>query len=257
MISIKKPKESPKILREKGKTETDDLCLEFANNKTGYESGASKFKFNSKIYGSKSVKNALIKAQHGKCFLCESKITHIAYGDVEHFRPKGGSRQSVDEKDLKVPGYYWLAYVWQNLFFACQLCNQRFKKNLFPIENSDDRAVSHESDLGLEKPLFINPETENPENFISFRGEIPFAVDGNVRGKTTIEAAGINRSELNEMRLTTLKQLKIIYELASLNPEIPESKEAINYLQKCQADSNEYASAIRANMKDSFRFVID
>ena len=44
-----------------------------------------------------------------------------------------------------------------------------------------------------ENPLFINPETENPEDFISFRGEIPFAVDGNFRGKTTIESTGIDR----------------------------------------------------------------
>lgn len=253
MISIKKPKEPP-ILSGTGKTETDNLCLEFTNHKADYESGAAKFKFNSKIYGSKSVKNALIKAQHGKCFLCESKVTHIAYGDVEHFRPKGGSQQSADEKKLKVPGYYWLAYVWENLFFACQICNQRFKKNLFPLENPKDRATSHESDLKKEKTLLINPETENPENFISFRGEIPFAVDGNLRGKTTIEVTEINRSELNEMRLTKLKTLKMVYILATSNA--PESEDAKKLLQKVQADSHEYASAVRANIKDGFRFVI-
>jgi hypothetical protein len=256
MISIKKPKEPPNILQERGKKEIDDLCLAFLKHQADYESGAMKFKFDSGIYGSKSVKNALIKAQHDKCFLCESKITHISYGDVEHFRPKGGSRQSVDEKDMKVPGYYWLAYIWENLFLACQICNQRFKKNLFPLENPKDRAISHENDLSKEKPVFINPETENPENFISFRGEIPFAVDGNIRGKITIEATGINRDELNEMRLATLKKLKMIYELANGNPQIPESIEAMNYLQECQSDFHEYAAAIRANMKDEFRFVL-
>ncbi len=255
MISIDKPKEPPKILREKGKTEIENLCLKFLEHKADYESGAMAFKFDSGIYGSKSVKNALIKAQHGKCFLCESKITHISYGDVEHFRPKGGSRQS-NEETMKVPGYYWLAYVWENLFLACQICNQRFKKNLFPLENPKDRAISHESDLNKEKTLFINPETENPENFISFRGEIPFAIDGNMRGKITIEAAGINRDELNEMRLATLKKLKMIYDLAILNPQIPESVEAINYLQQCQGNFHEYASAIRANMKENFKYVM-
>ena len=96
----------------------------------------------------------MIKAQHGKCFLCESKITHISFGDVEHFRPKGGSRQTTDEKAMKVPGYFWLAYAWQNLFLACQLCNQRYKKNLFPLENPDERAFS-EAELEKKKNRFL------------------------------------------------------------------------------------------------------
>jgi len=254
MISINKPEEPPKILSEKGKTEIDALCKEYELDKADYESGKKKFEFDSGIYGSKTVKNALIKAQHGKCFLCESKITHISYGDVEHFRPKGGSRQSNDE-EMKVPGYYWLAYVWENLFLACQICNQRFKKNLFPLENPKDRAVSHKSDLRKEKPLFINP-AGNPEEFISFRGEIPFAVDGNIYGKTTIEATGIDRVELNEMRLAVLKKLKMIYDLALLNPQIPESVEAMEYLQQCLSDFHEYAAAIRANLKDGFKYVM-
>lgn len=255
MIRIKKPEISPKILQEKGKVETDALREEYLQNRIDYESGAKKFEFDSKIYGSKSVKNALIKAQHGKCFLCESKITHISYSDVEHFRPKGGFRQN-NEEAIKTPGYYWLAYDWKNLFLACQLCNQLFKKNLFPLENPQDRATSHERDLSREKPLFINPETENPEEFISFRGEIPFAVGGNNRGKTTIEATGIDRIELDEMRLEILKPLKALYELANLNPDIPESEEASALLQEYQTDSHEYAAAICANMKDGFIYVM-
>lgn len=256
MISIKKSKEPPRILRERGKAEIEVLKQEFLQHKADYESGKKKFAFDSGIYGSSSVKKTLIKAQHGKCFLCESKITHISFGDVEHFRPKGGSRQNIDEKEMKVPGYYWLAYAWENLFLACQLCNQRFKKNLFPLENQTQRAASHKDDVNKEKPLFINPETENPEDFISFRGEIPFAVEGNARGKTTIEATGIDRVELNDMRLATLKKLKMIYDLASLNPQIPESIEAVNYLQKCRESSHEYAAAIRANVKDNFKFIL-
>lgn len=256
MIRIKKPKNPPKILQEKGKTEIDALCREYLHNKADYESGKKKFEFDSKIYGNKSVKNALVKAQHGKCFFCESKFTHVSFGDVEHFRPKGGFRQNNVEA-IKIPGYYWLAYVWENLFASCQLCNQQFKKNLFPLENPADRATSHERDLNREKPLFINPETENPEEFISFRGEIPFAVGGNIRGKTTIEANGIDRIELDEKRFEILKPLKILYDLANLNPDIPESGEALAYLEKCKADSHEYAAMIRANIKDKFKYVAD
>ena len=55
-----------------------------------------------------SVKDALREAQHGKCAFCESKISHIAHGDVEHFRPKAGYRQNPEDP-LVQPGYYWLS----------------------------------------------------------------------------------------------------------------------------------------------------
>ena len=256
MIRIKKPKKPPKILSEKGRAEINALCEAYTRNRADYESGKRRFVFDSKIYASPPVKNALIKAQHGKCFLCESKITHISYGDVEHFRPKGGHRQTGEE-EIKTPGYYWLAYDWANLFLACQLCNQRFKKNLFPLENPGERALSHTEDLTREKSLFINPETEDPEELISFRGEIPYALGGNARGAMTIEAAGIDRVELNEMRLEKIKPLKILYEIARRDPPIPESSEAARLLEELQKDSHEYAAMVRANIKEEFRYVID
>lgn len=249
MIRIKKPQKVPLVLKNKGEKETLKMCDAYENE------GQRTFDFDSKIYGDKTVKAALIEAQHGKCFLCESKIAHISFGDVEHFRPKGGSRQKETEK-MKQPGYYWLAYVWENLFLACQICNQRFKKNLFPLENPSARTASHKGNLNREKPLFINPEIENPEQFISFRGEIPFALEGNVRGETTVELLGINRVELNEMRLATLKKLKTIYQLANKNPETIESVAAMNYLQDCISNSHEYASAIRANLREDFKYII-
>jgi len=43
----------------------------------------------------------------------------VAYGDVEHLRPK-----SV---------YWWLAYCYDNHVFACQICNEGFKGDRFPI----------------------------------------------------------------------------------------------------------------------------
>ena len=73
---------------------------------------------------------------------------------------------------------------------------------------------------------------------------------------TTIEATAINRDELKEMRLETLKKLKKIYVLANLNPQIPESKEALKYLEECTADSHQYASAIRANLENGFDYVL-
>jgi uncharacterized protein (TIGR02646 family) len=193
------------------------MCDEYDAAPQDYQTGQKKFEFDSDIYGAKSVKSALIDAQHDKCCFCESKISHISYGDVEHFRPKAGWVQNQGDT-LSRPGYYWLAYDWSNLFLSCQLCNQRHKRNLFPLQNSDDRAASHDDPLDAEMPMFIKPDEEDPEQYISFRAEYAYAIDDNPYGLETIESLQLNREELVEMRrdrLSKLSLLKIGGELAA------------------------------------------
>ena len=81
-----------------------------------------------KVYSSKTVRKQLIKMSHGKCAYCESKITSIYSGDVEHFRPKGGYGEN---NPITKPGYYWLASDWNNLLFACPFCNQTNTHEIF------------------------------------------------------------------------------------------------------------------------------
>ena len=73
------------------------------------------------VYADKEVRKQLKKMSHGKCAYCESKITSIYNGDIEHFRPKGGYGET---NPITKPGYYWLASDWNNLLFACPFCNQ-------------------------------------------------------------------------------------------------------------------------------------
>ena len=198
MIRIYKPN-APKILRERGAAEATNLCAAFDASESQYRNGTETFDFNSKIYGAKSVKKALLKAQHDKCCFCESKVTPVAYGDVEHFRPKAGFRQNPDD-ELGRPGYYWLAYEWDNLYFSCQLCNQLYKKNLFPLKNPARRARSHREDVSREEPEFIDPGKTDPAQFIGFREEYLFAINDNSVGQTTITELGLNRDALAEER---------------------------------------------------------
>lgn len=67
----------------------------------------------------KSAKTQLKKESHGKCAYCEANTEVVAHGDVEHYRPK-----SI---------YWWLAYTYDNYLYACQICNQNYKSNNFPI----------------------------------------------------------------------------------------------------------------------------
>src|SRR5947207_120084 len=114
MIRIAKPT-APEVLLTRGISATDALC-------TAHERGNELPEFNASIYAHETVKDALRHAQLEKCAFCESLITHISPGDVEHFRPKAGYRQHESD-ELRRPGYYWLAYTWANLFLACSICN--------------------------------------------------------------------------------------------------------------------------------------
>lgn len=123
--SILKTGSSP---QSEGELETLDAIDFFSNpanhsekyQKTGKSGRRTKQSFS--VYSDKSVRKALQKMCHGKCAYCESKITAIYSGDIEHFRPKAGYIN--DNEPLNKPGYYWLAAEWENLLLACPFCNQ-------------------------------------------------------------------------------------------------------------------------------------
>jgi uncharacterized protein (TIGR02646 family) len=238
MIRVLKPEQAPPILRQRGQRTTE-------TNQRAFEDGARTFKFDNSLYGAKSVKDALIEAQRGKCAFCESKVRHVAYGDVEHYRPKGGVRQS-DDDPLEQPGYFWLAYVWDNLFFVCQLCNQRFKKNLFPLADPSRRARSHRDDLAAEEPMLIHPGDDDPSALIGFRQEVAFAIDGGQRGQATVDILRLNREELVERRWDRLRLLQASRDLLRLQPtRTKETRRVRQLLEDATRSDTEYASMAR------------
>ena len=214
MIRITRPPSPPAILLRRGRQATEALKAAFDVAPDKYLLGELTFgeDFDPRIYGAPSVKDALRTMQHGKCAFCESSFGHVAYGDVEHYCPKGGFKQRVEDP-LGRPGYYWLVYDWDNLFFSCQLCNQRFKQNLFPLENPQQRAWSHHEDIVLEKPLLLNPATHEPAHFLSFRRETVYPINKNPVAQTTIEILGLNREELIERRRLHLRSILWLAEL--------------------------------------------
>ena len=192
MIKVQRPKRAPAILTTAGAKQRKAHCQAFSN-------GRQSFEFDAKIYGHPTVKKALVRAQHGKCCFCESAVRHVAYGHVEHFRPKGGFRQKASSK-LEMPGYFWLAYEWSNLLFACEICNSRFKGNLFPLQLSKKRARKPTDSTTEETPVFVDPASEDPTVHVGFREEYPYAVNGSRRGEATWRALGLDREELAEVR---------------------------------------------------------
>ncbi len=268
MIRIKKSPSPPPRLKKKGKPETENNKKLYDADPGAFQSGKKTFEFHNNIYGHSSVKKQLIREQHGKCCFCEAKILSNSYGDVEHFRPKGGYQTKKSEK-MKRPGYYWEAYDWDNLFFSCQVCNSRHKKNFFPLEDEAERVSDHHGDLAEEAPLLVHPSQDNPEAHIGFRENVCYPLDR--KGKTSISAYGLNRELIVEKRREYLENLEKSITIASIDYETlePEKKEwllsilhvdvpglldlisrARRFIEQAVEDSVEFAAMVHHRLND-------
>lgn len=244
MIRVKtKPATPPAVLTTDGAVETAGLCAAYERDRTAYRDGTKTFDFKSAIYGHDTVKEALKLAQHGKCAFCESPITHVQYGDVEHFRPKKGFLRGGR---LVRPGYYWLAYDWDNLLLACQICNQRHKRNAFPLLRGSRRARSHLGSIAGEKPVFIDPAHEDPMNDIGFREHVPCARNRSVRGRRTIRGLGLARRDLMEVRERHLQIIRSLRDLVRVCGPSPERDRAEALLRRATRDDAPFAAMVRA-----------
>ncbi|TFH89246.1 hypothetical protein [Vibrio ouci] len=180
-----------------------------------------KLEFNDGFWG--KYKHHFMTAQSRKCGYCEMPLSD--YGDVEHYRPKsvvddidseGSEREALMnvsgrkfKKSCKY-GYWWLAYDWDNYLLSCKLCNQPWKRALFPIQggrignDNDDSEYPHKSPQrgAIETPLLLNPyDVRDLSEHIKFNsvGLIePF--ENSEFGKETIRTCGLDRLSLFQAR---------------------------------------------------------
>ncbi len=247
MIRIRKPKTQPAPLRKKGPAAHKRLCDFYAQPRSEPPV------FEPAIYNAPAVRQALHKAQHGKCAYCERKLVRTD-GDVEHFRPKAAVQQGRQDSP-RVPGYYWLAYKWSNLLLSCQHCNQlrvhqgarRGKGNLFPLADPALRACSPADDLDREQPLLIDPAVEDPALHLTFERECVRALSA--RGEVCIGILGLDHPMLEERRrdrLNLLDSLRLCLELLRERGD-PQLKARIHAaIDDSLSDSAEFAAMARA-----------
>ena len=202
MIHLDKPNEAPPVLLNRGNARTQRDCEAYAEDPAAYGSGDLKFAFIESIYGSTEIRDLLKGLQHNKCCYCERKTS----GQIDHFRPKGAIRQSQGSRVH--PGYYWLAYRWDNLVLACEDCNLK-KSDYFPIEDPGQRARNHVDDLDRESPLLLNPYVEtDPGEHLTFDGSA--CQPRTARGRMTVTLLKLNRPILQEERLCLLRLLEYL-----------------------------------------------
>ena len=203
MILVARPITVPKALARGAAVTARDCALRDAAPDE-YRTGARKFKFVKGIYGPRAVKLALAKAQHGKCCFCEGEFDAHVAGDVEHFRPKGSVQTLAGRR---YPGYYWLAYTFTNLYFACPDCNQYRKNDRFPLTDESLRATSHHNSVTIEQSLILDPGgPSNPRDHIRFAGDFPVGLTE--EGRETIKTLRLDREPLNKRRRTLINRLR-------------------------------------------------
>jgi hypothetical protein len=219
----------------------------------------------------KDLKEWLLKnVFHFKCAYCESLLTLDRYkGDAEHFRPKGRVVFLAEKEGRKVParcsypddsedehpGYFWLAYNWQNLVPACSYCNSgKGKVDQFPVQNRHvlAKVLSAEDRVRLkgrvfdcgdpvgacflpvdeldaeEQPLILNPLNargdREPSKHLKFGlGGKVVAVDNSPFGRHSIRCYQLDREELNRLRDEAQRKLHYIYYSARLDPDVDEA----------------------------------
>jgi 5-methylcytosine-specific restriction endonuclease McrA len=171
-------------------------------------------------------KAAFIEAQFGKCAYCEGQVWGLQYGDVEHIQPKAEVHtlednpeqwgveepwsSSVKGRKAKAtiikPGYWWRAYCWDNYLISCQVCNQQWKANFYPVDGEHVIAPT----TGMGKPLLLSPFDEDfdPASHFSF-GRLGEICGLSEEGKATISTCGLDRASL---RLARYKIARVTHE---------------------------------------------
>ena len=216
--------------------------------------GAPALKSRRGIYAAPDVKKRLQADQHGKCAYCETRFLHSSPGDVEHYRPKAGYRQTATAP-VQGPGYYWLAYEWSNLLFACEDCNRIRKRQLFPLANDPaGRAHSHHHDEAQENPLLLNPAAgPDPETQITFVEEAAKGITP--EGKASVDAYGLNRPELlddRRERLRCLRNEEMLARLFESDPPLVDLQRLVASYGSDQELSRRIADARLAYQRAAF-----
>ncbi len=161
------------------------------------------------IVGYREVARHLWEAQHYKCCYCEQKV-QLRFNDVEHYRPK--CRADRRPGCSLNHGYWWLAFSWDNLLFACPGSNRSEKNDLFPLAIGSTSLQPTSPPPGMEHPLLLDPGSlVNPVEHIEYVEESigktgtstywwarPRALS--IYGNQTIEVCGLNHSDLRDLR---------------------------------------------------------
>lgn len=271
MITLNRVRTIPPVHANFQKAKRERFNLELMKDRrTVLHNSGLKQKFVSSCW--RKAKPQLLKESRGKCAYCETPTSVVAFGDVEHYRPKSK--------------YWWLAYCYDNYLASCQICNQKYKKARFPLKNSplkspvtvkrnstDAFLEAHKSELSpdalnssqvarfkafhqTERPFIVNPYMDNPAQWFAWDAIdklqrvklVPLTgVSGAQNFVTAAEQdLGLNRIELQELRYAEFEKFRTFKQtLKDPTISVELQTKVKNMIQKMMADNAPYAGMLR------------
>ncbi|WP_223415301.1 MULTISPECIES: HNH endonuclease [unclassified Pseudomonas] len=161
-------------------------------------------------YAHPEIKAAIIQETNGKCAYCESKVRHIAYGDIEHVIPKSSEPE--------------LWFDWENLTLACDVCN---------TNKGNKRGV-------------VDPYAVDPEQRFVFLGSVVWPVPGDETAALSVRILDLNRTELVGKRLERIEYL-MLFSTTIEKTTCPDLRAILEQDFKRELESDkEYAALCRA-----------
>lgn len=266
-ITFKQPRTSKwKEWRKKCDVEQLSLNLIYSAGKSG--------KVSAELYRQqKDVYFSLSGPFRGKCAYCETLIVANHPGDLDHFRPKNRVTNSLGAikikdrhgREIPHPGYYWLAYDFQNLLPSCEDCNRPNKGRSgglrvgkwdeFPVKGFRARKPGEEK---RERPLLLNPTARGIkiEQHLTVN-ELGIMEHRSLQGKTCCDIFGLNvRQGLVQERMEVYRRgydAILNYLVAVGNNNDVGAKNHLKTINGYEAGIRPYSAAGRAGLKAMYK----
>jgi hypothetical protein len=168
------------------------------------------------------LKAHLVIEANGKCIYCESKVTHVYFGDIEHIRPKA----KFPEERLDP----------ENLGLACALCNNA------------------KGEFWDEATPLLNPYADDPGEELIALGFLVTRRPGRNRARITVELLRLNRPALLERRKERIELLQPLADQFMEEPPGPIKDLLRGELCRQAGNDQEYAMIVRAYLKAACGF---
>ena len=209
MIGATGDAKAPAVLSSRETRRLHDRARAFFE-RPAKERAQETFTFDEGPLADPAVRAALRDEYAGKCAYCETPLAEPATL-VDRFRPSSGALAL--DGTLSPDHYWWLAYVWENLYPSCGECVS-FKGSRFPVREPRAAPGTTGEALRDERPLLLEPRYDDAEQ------HLVFAEDGTVassteEGRTTIEVLGLNRAQLLAARVEALAAVRREWESIS------------------------------------------
>lgn len=166
-------------------------------------------------YRHAEIKEAVKRDSSEKCIYCESKITHVYPGEIDHLLPASKRR------DLSV--------AWENLGYVCAECNR-------------EKRDYYEPALPL-----LDPYEDEPGEHLAFYGPMVLWRSGSERGEVTVRELKLHRRPgLLERKKERIEALQVLIDRISAMAPGPLRTAVETALDDELLDEREYAATARA-----------